>query len=143
MDLSQVSREINDYLMTDANEFKTAMSDGGLWFTENTLDPDSVVYPYTVYNFIPGEADRDSADKWFKPIVEFVIYEDKEQDPESLLTHGKKLYERFVDSEASFNMQDYTMLSVDLLNTPRPEKGVNGDWIISYRFRLWLEYDNN
>jgi hypothetical protein len=124
--------------VVNANDFKTALT-GGLWFEENTNDPAEVVYPYAVYSFYPGDADYDSADKWYDPIYVLTIYESGESDPLTLLTHGKKLNDRLVDSEASLTMDNYTMLSVDLLNTPQPDRTVDREWSLETRFRLRIE----
>jgi hypothetical protein len=77
VDLGEISKAIYVHLVVNANDFKTALT-GGLWFEENTNDPAEVVYPYAVYSFYPGDADYDSADKWYDPIYVLTIYESGE-----------------------------------------------------------------
>ena len=124
-------------LMGSTNNFKTAIG-SELFFGENPRAPGDVVYPYCVAMFVGGELDRDSANKYEKPVMRFVLY-DNQAAHTRIMTTAEKLDDQLDDDEASITMTGFSVLSVDRIS-PLGDVTKNeiDNWRlpVDYRFHL-------
>lgn len=101
LDIQKLKEAVTKFLVTDANDFKTAIGEE-FFDTYNPRKFSEIVYPYCVYQLLSGRMDRDSATKYEYPIFRFSLFDDAPSGARITSIAGK-LDSRFDECEASLN----------------------------------------
>lgn len=125
-------------LMASTNDFKTAIG-SELFFGQNPRKPADVVYPYCVAYFVGGTLERDSATKYEKPVMRFVIFDDSEAQTK-IFDVAEKLDTRLDESEANLTMTGFSVLSIDRISplTDAVKDEIN-NWRLPIDYRIHLQ----
>lgn len=138
IDIQKLKEAIFKFLVTDTNSFKTAI--GAEFFdTINTRLAKDVVYPYCVYQFLPGQIDRDNATKYEKPVIRFSLFDDS-GSAKDLTNLASLLDARFDECENSLGTSG-TVTGMKILDVRRITSMSN---IINTGFGTWqlvLDYE--
>lgn len=139
LDIQLLKKAIYKFLVTDANDFKTAIGTH-FYDTQNTKKAEDVVYPYGVYQLLPGKIDKDNATRYEKPVIRFSLFDDGES-AENVTNLASLLDARFNDCESSLvGITGVTVLSVDRITSlSNIIKTGLGNWQMVFDYEIHIQ----